>query len=143
MEVVENEPEAEPENEDPDHDEGWRTAQGEATARNAWGAGRRGRRQPRATPTERAHEMVRRFGTPEAPDSMDAVCAVCGETYGQHFGGGDETTCPRDHNRTPAPRTPDEERIRRFNRATGMGNNDICNICGRTYGAHAGWHCPE
>ena len=150
--VYEDEPEEEEEeHEDEDHDEGWRTTQGEATARNAWGVGRRGRRQQptRGQPPEvLAGEMVRRFGTPEAPENLDTVCAVCGERYGSHFGGyGSPIECPRDHNRnrTPGARTPEAERLRRWGITTAPTDmTQICALCGMEAGVHfqMGLICP-
>lgn len=46
-------------------------------------------------------ELTRRFGFRQRPPDLDMGirCAVCGETFGNHFGTGDEVICPVDWNR--------------------------------------------
>lgn len=64
--------------------------------RTAWG--RRGgqARQAAPTPDGANIEMMRRFNTTEEPP-LEIVCALCGETYGQHYGTAPNVICPRDN----------------------------------------------
>lgn len=42
-------------------------------------------------------ETERRFGRGFSREDMDAICTLCGEPYGGHFGVGENLICPRDH----------------------------------------------
>lgn len=112
----------------------------------AWGAGTRaGRGRQRAVPTTTinptgiADRMIIRFGQTRAPD-MEAVCRLCGSTYGSHYTTDEYgVECPREHRArtmgggTP---TPTHTTIReRFGQAD-PPTTAICRICGRTRGQH-------